>query len=137
VHRRLLEDASFMGNVPDIPVAGIDLFLRCRDGNLVGLGICNRVLATPDIPLAPGRDNREVRGEGGISQLEANLVVSLAGTPMRERISSHLTGDFDLPACNERAPHRGAEEVLPTVDSASAEGGPHELFHEFLAQIFE
>ena len=75
--------------------------------------------------------------ERGIGQLEANLVVSLAGTPVRERISSDLTRDFDLPARNERAPHRGAEEVLPTVDSASAEGGPHELFHEFLAQIFD
>ena len=56
---------------------------------------------------------------------------------MCERIGADLAGDLDLPACDKRPTHRSAEEVFATVDSASAEGGPHELFHEFLAQIFD
>jgi len=54
-----------------------------------------------------------------------------------ERISADFSGDLDLSTGDEWPSHRGAEQILATVDSASAEGGPHELFHEFLAQIFD
>src|SRR5712675_654196 len=56
---------------------------------------------------------------------------------MRHRSARSEPGRSPSRYTRERAPHRGAEEILPTVDSTSAEGGPHELFHEFLAQIFD
>ena len=122
-----------MRHVPDIPVTRIDFFFGGSDRDPVGLSVCNRVLAASNVPLTPRRDDRKIRREGGVGQLEANLVVSFASATMGKRVGADLARDLDLTPGNERPRHRGAEEILTTVDSASAEGGPHELFHEFLA----
>jgi len=135
--RRLLENSTLVRDVPDIAVAGIDLFSGGCDGNLVSFSVGDGVFAAPDGPLAPRSDHREIRRKCGVGQLEANLIVAFTGAAVREGIGAYLAGDFDLAAGDERATHRSAEEVFTTVDGAGAEGGPHELFHEFLAQIFD
>ena len=56
---------------------------------------------------------------------------------MRQCVSSNPSGYLHLTTGDQRPTHRGTEEVFTPVDRASAEGGPHELFHEFLAQVFD
>src|SRR2546423_5039675 len=135
--RCLFEDAALVGDVPDITVRRVDFVSRRGHGNLTRLGVSDRILAAGNAPLPPWGNNREVWRKRSIGQLKADLIVSFAGAAVGKGIGADAPSDLNLPACDERTTHRGAEEVLATVDSSSAEGGPHELFHELLTQIFD
>ena len=100
-------------------------------------GVGDRVLAAADVPLAPRRDDRKVRRERRVGQLEANLIVALAGAAVRERIGADAARDLDLPARDERPRHRGAEQVLAVVDRAGAKRREDEGLDELLAQVFD
>src|ERR1700730_12395075 len=75
----LLEHATFMRDVPDVPSSGVDLVARGGNWNLVGLRVGNRVLAAPDTPFAPGRYHRQVGCERRVSELKPDLVVAFSG----------------------------------------------------------
>src|SRR5580692_10590263 len=66
------------------------------DRNLVLLGELQQPGARGQIPFAPGRDHLHVGLERVIGELEAHLVVALAGRPMRDRVGADLLGDLDL-----------------------------------------
>ena len=59
--RWILEPAAFVAQVPDIPIAAVDIGLCLLNGNVVGFGVSNRVLARNDVPLTPRRDDAELR----------------------------------------------------------------------------
>src|SRR5512140_1140225 len=134
---RIFENSALVRDVPDIAVARIDLLSRCRNGNVVFRSVLECVCATLDVPLTPGGDDWKVRCERGISQLETNLVVSLAGAAVGKRICTNSACHFNLTPRNERAPHRSAEEVFTTVDRACAQRRPDEILNEFLAKVFD
>ena len=52
-----------------------------------------------------------------IGQLEADLVVALAGRAMRHRVGADLLGDLDLLLGDQRPRDRGAEQILALVDA--------------------
>src|ERR671931_1592071 len=101
--------------MPQIGIARVDLFLRGRDGNSSLGRVRDRVLATPDIPLAPWRNDGEIGCERSIGQLEAHLIVALTGTAVGERVRAHAARNLDLPPRNERPRHRSAEQILAIV----------------------
>lgn len=133
---RIFEDAALVGDVPDVAVARVDLFLGRGNRDILFGSVFDGVFAAPDVPLAPWSDHGEIGGERGVGQLEADLVVSFPRAAVRERVGANLAGDFDLAAGDERAAHGGAEEVFAAVDGASAEGGEDEIPHVLLAQVF-
>src|SRR5438105_4976175 len=135
--RWLFEDPTLMRDVPEVAIARIDLVPRCCNRDPVRFSVSDCILTATDIPFAPWRDDRQVGRERGVSQLESYLVVPFPGAAMCKCISTNAAGDLHLSTSNEWPAHRGAEEVFTTVDSTSAEGGPHELFHKFLAQVFD
>src|SRR6266705_4251596 len=126
-----------MGDVPDIAIARIDLVSRRSDRDSMRLGVSKRILAATDVPLAPRCNDGEVRSKRRVSELEAALVVALPCAAVGERVGTDLASNFNLPTGDKGPTHRSAEEVFTPVDSTSPEGGPYELFHEFLAQIFD
>ncbi len=100
-------------------------------------GVGERVLAAPDVPLAPWCDDGEIGGEGGVGELEADLVVALTSAAVREGVRADLVGDLDLPLGNQWASHRSAKQVLTAVDGAGAEGGEDEVADVLLAEILD
>ena len=133
----ILEHSALVRDVPDVAVARVDLLTRRVDRDVVLRGVRDRVLAAADVPLAPRRDHREVRRKRHVGELEANLVVALAGAAVRERIGADATRDFDLAARDERPGHRRAEQVLAVVDGAGAERRQDEILDELLAQVLD
>ena len=101
------------------------------------LGVRDGVFAAADVPLAPRRDDRKVGRERRVGQLEADLIVALAGAAVRERIGADLAGDFDLAARDERPRHRRAEEVFAVVDRAGAQRRVDERLDELVAEVFD
>src|SRR3546814_6376305 len=47
-------------------------------------------------PFAPGGDDLDVRLQRIVAELEAHLVVALAGRPVGDRVGAGLGGDLDL-----------------------------------------
>ena len=83
----------------------------------------DRVLARLERPLAPRRDDRQLRRERPVGELEAHLVVALARAAVGERVAAGLAGDLDLDAGDQRPGERRPEEVAPLVDRAGAQRG--------------
>ena len=71
-------------------------------------------LARFEIPFAPWRDDFDVGLERVIGELEAHLVVALAGRAMGDGIGADLLGDLDLLLGDQRPRNRGAEQILPS-----------------------
>src|SRR5437764_6693407 len=132
---RILQDASLVRQMPQIGVARIDLLFGSGDRNSPLSGICDRVLAAPDVPFAPGRDHRQIRRERGVRELESHLIVSLSRAAVRERVGSNAACDLDLTTGDERPSHRCPEEVLAIVHGSSAQRGEDEVANEFLTQV--
>ena len=89
------------------------------------------------IPFAPGGDHAQIGREGGGGQLEADLVVALAGRAVGEGVGAFGTGDFHEALGDQRAGHGGAEQVAAFIQSAGAEHGEDEVLGELFAQVFD
>ncbi len=97
----------------------------------------NQVLATLELPLAPGGDDLEIGAERGVGQLEADLIVALAGAAVRERLRADALGQGDLPRRGEGPRHRGAEQIGAGVDGSRSQRRKHKVAHELFAQVLD
>ena len=107
------------------------------DRDLVLLGELDQPGARGEVPFAPRRDHLDVGLERVIGELEAHLVVALAGRAMRDRVGADLLGDLDLLLGDQRPRDRGAEQILALIERVGAEHRKHVVAHEFLAQILD
>ena len=107
------------------------------DRDLVLLGEFDQPGARGQVPFAPRRDHRHVGLERIIGQLEAHLVVALAGRAMSNGVGADLLGDLDLLLGDQRPRDRGAEQVLALVHRVGAEHRKDVVAHEFLAQVLD
>ncbi len=133
----VLEVAALVGEVPEVAVAAEEVLLRLVDRHAVLPGVVEGVLAGADRPLPPRRDHLEVRGEGAVGDLEAHLVVALAGGAVGERVGLLLDGHLDLVVGEEWAREGGAEEVAVLVDGARGEGLVAVVADELLAEVLD
>ena len=101
-------------------------------------GVGDRVLAAPDVPLAPRRDDRQIGRERGVGQLEAHLIVALAGAAVRERVGADRARDLDLALGDERPRHATCRAGTCGRRSAPARSvGTDEVSDELLAQVLD
>ena len=70
-------------------------------------------------------------------ELEAHLVVALAGGAMGDGIGAGLGGDLDQALGDQRPGDRGAEQIDALVEGIGAEHREDEVADEFLAQILD
>ena len=124
---RIFERPAFVRDVPDIAVAAVDLGGRCRDRHVVLAGVLDGVLARNDVPFAPWRDHRQLRRQRLVGQLEADLIVALAGAAVRQGVAAGGERDFHLLLGQQRPGDRGAEQILVLVDAAGAHQLPEIL----------
>ena len=107
------------------------------DRDAMRLGVGQQLFAREQIPLAPGRDDFDVRLQRIGAELEAHLVVALAGGAVRDGVGAGFVGDLDQALGDQRPRDRGAEQVFAFVDGVGAEHREHEVAHEFLAQVVD
>ena len=137
--RRILQHFPFRRRMQQIGVDGERrfAFLVLGDGDLVIARELQQFLATLECPFAPWRDDLDAGLERVIGQLEAHLVVALAGGAVTDGVGADLARDFDLLLGDQRPRDRGAEQVLAFIDGVGAEHRKHEVAHEFLAQVLD
>src|SRR3970282_1609784 len=117
------------------PPAAFLLFSLDRDA--MCLGILEKLLARGEVPLPPRRDHADPGVERVIGELEAHLVVALAGAAVRDRVRADPVRDLDLALGDQRPRDRGAEQVLALVLGVGPEHGEDEVAHELLAQVVD
>src|SRR5665647_819318 len=100
-------------------------------------GVGHKLLAAQQIPLAPRRNDLDVRIERIGAQLETHLVVALAGGTMGNRIGIGFTCNLDQALGNQWACYGSAEQIFALVNGIGMEHGKNEIAHEFLAQVVD
>ena len=103
----------------------------------MGLRVVDGLLAGADVPHAPRGDHVEVGREGLVGQLEAHLVVALAGAAVGDGVRAFLQGDLHLVLGLQGPGDGGAQQVLALVDGARAQQGEQEVLRELVAQVEE
>ena len=106
------------------------------DRDLVLLGKFDQLLAALEGPLAPRRNDLDGRLQRIVAELEAHLVVALAGGAMADGVGTGLPGDLDLLLGDQRTGDRGSEQIDALVDGVGAEHREHVVPDELLAQVF-
>src|SRR5207244_4146709 len=98
----VLENAAFVADMEKIAVGAVGFGLADRDRDVEFLRIGNTIRTGLEFPVSPRGDHLDVGLQGIISQLETDLVISLAGGSMSDGISGLLEGDFNLLFGNQR-----------------------------------
>ena len=90
-----------------------------------------------NVPLAPRRDDLDVGLQRVVAELEAHLVVALAGGAVAHGVGADLSGDLDLLLGDQRPRDRGAEQIQALIERVGAEHREHVIADEFLAQVLD
>ena len=107
------------------------------DLDLVLLGEVQQGLTALEVPLPPGRDHPDIGFERVIAQLEADLVIALAGGAVTDGVGAGQPRDLDLALGDQRPGDRGAEQVLALIDGVGPEHGEDEVADELLAHVLD
>ena len=91
---RVLDLGAFVADVPEVAVLAVDLLLAGGDRDALLLGVFDGALAVAQLEarVLPRRDDLELRVERHVGQLEAHLVVALAGRAVGDGVGAGLRG---------------------------------------------
>ena len=136
---RVLQHFAFRGGVQHV---GIDRERRfpalvLGDRDLVRFRERDQLLAALEVPLPPGRDDADRGLERVVGELEAHLIVALAGGAVADGIRAGLPGDVDLGLGDQRPRDRGAEQIDALIQRIGAEHREHIVADELLAQVLD
>src|SRR5262249_16033725 len=134
---RIFENPALMTHVPDITVAAVNLVRSCGDGNIALFGVRDRVVSGSDVPFPPGRDDFELWRERLVCELEAHLVVSLAGATVGKGVSALCKRYFNLTFREKRPGNGRTEQVLAFIHRSGFHKRPQVLRYEFMAKILD
>src|SRR5438552_1304392 len=135
--RRIFEFAAFVAEMPNVSVSAVNVFLALLDRNVVFLRIGDGVFTGIDVPLAPRRDDLNIRRDGLVGQFETHLVVAFSSAAVGKAVGAKLQRDFRLALGDDGARHGSAEQVCMLVNCAGAKRRPNVIAHKFFAQIFD
>ena len=88
-----------------------------------------------NIPDSPRCNNLHIRAECLNGQLEANLIVALAGAAVADRICALFHGNLSNSLCDNRSCKGCAEQILALIDSARLDGREHIIVDKFIGEI--
>ena len=120
-----------------VPVAGIGFFLGHRHRDAVLLGKGDALGPARQVPLPPGHDNFEVRGQGLVGELEAHLVVALAGGAVAHRVGAGSPGHLHLGLGDQGPGDGSAQEIGPLIEGVGPEHGPDEVPDELFLEVLD
>ena len=93
------------------------------------------LLGAAHVPVAHRRHHLELGSQGGGGDVEADLVVALAGAAVGDRLGALVAGDVDEDLGDERPRQGGGQRVGSLVEGAGGEAGEAELLDEELARV--
>ena len=99
----------------------------------MALGILQQFFPRCQIPLAPWRNNLDLRRQCIGRELEADLIISLARCSMRNRVGTRLLCRFDEVLCNQGPCYGRTEHVFAFVQRIRAQHGKYEIRDKFFA----
>jgi len=130
----VFEDAGLVRTMRQVLVHTPGLALRARDWDALLRRIVEQIVAALEAVVedrvSPGRQDLDGRLQGVEGELEADLVVALARTTMRDREAAFLLRDGDLGAGDDGSGEGGAEEVYVLVDGVAGDGWVAQLLDE-------
>ena len=132
---RVFQFPAFVRDVPDIAVAAVDFRGGLRDRHVVFRRVLDAVFARDQIPFAPRGDHGQLGRQSLIGQLEADLIVALAGAAVRERVASGGKRGFHLAFGEQRPRDRRPEQILVLIDAARADQLPQIVADELFAHV--
>ena len=100
-------------------------------------GEFDQARAAGEVPFAPRCDHLDVGRERVIAEFEADLIVTLAGRAVADRVGIDHPRDFNLALGDQRPRDRGAEQVKPFIQGVGAHHREDVIAHEFLAQVVD
>lgn len=117
------------------------LALRAANGDTGRSGIIEQGITTRkslvELGQSPRRNDLDLGLQGVEAELEADLIVALAGATVRDGDAVLLLRDGDLGAGDDGARQRGAEQVDVLVDGVALNGREAELLDELAAQVLD
>ena len=106
-------------------------------GNAVLVGVAHELFTREQIPFTPRRNDLHIGHQGISAQLEAHLVVALAGGAVADGVGLGFAGNFHQTLGNEWASNGGAQQVFAFVQRIGAEHGEDKVTHKLFAQVFD
>lgn len=135
----VLEHAGLVAAVDEVVVHGPGGLGAGRDGDVLLLGVLEQVLTTlelgDELGQPPWGNNLDGRVAGLEGELEADLVVALAGAAVADVLAVVLLGDADLGAGDDGAGQRGAQQVPVLVYGVALDGAEDDLLDKLLLQV--
>ena len=125
---------ALVGQVPEVFVLGVVGLAADAQGDVVGLGVVDLLVAALDVPLAPGGDDGHIGGEGLEGQLKADLVVALAGAAVADGVGALLDGDVGQ-GLGDAGPGKRSAQQIVLVLGAELQGGEDVIFDKVLFQV--
>src|SRR5699024_8146376 len=125
---------ALVGQVPEVLVLGVVGLAADAQGDVVGLGVVDLLVAALDVPLAPGGDDGHIGAEGLQGQLKADLVVALAGAAVADGVGALLDGDVGQ-SLGDAGPGKRSAQQIVLVLGAELQGGEDVIFDKVLFQV--
>ncbi len=134
-HPGILQNSRFDRSAPQVHIDRVDRLLGYRDLDVPCLCVLDLLFArqTHADPHRGDDCERWVEGMGG--DIEADLVVALAGAAVGDRLRSLLVGHLDKELGNQWASHGRGQRVDALVQGAGLDVRPAEVPHEALPGV--
>ena len=121
--------------MPDVAVAAIEIGFRLRYRHVVRPGVGQRIFAGLDLPLAPGRNDLQLRRDGFVCKLKPYLVVALPGAAVSKGVRAGPQSNLRLALGQNRTGKGRAQQIFVFVNGSCSQGRPDIPGDEFLTQI--
>src|SRR4051812_48571755 len=130
----ILEDAALDRAAPEVLVDGEGTLLRRRHLDAVLPGVLERGVAG-DVPLPLRSDDLEIGGEALHREVEADLIVALAGGAVRDGGRSVLAGRRDQVPRDEGPGERRRERIDALIERICLQRGEAEVACELVLRV--
>ena len=136
---QFLQLTCFVTDVQHILVAAVGFGGGGFDRNVFALAVCDQLGAArkrvAEFLDSPGGNDLDVGVECFGGKLEATLVVSLAGRPVRVRGRTHFAGHLQTDFADQRASDRCPEQIYLFILCLPCQDGKGEVAAEFFAGV--
>ena len=132
---RVLQDARLTGAAPQVHVDRVGRALGDRDLDPSGRGVVDRLRTGQAHPDPHRGDHLQTGIEGMDGDIEADLVVALAGAAVGDRVGPLARGNLHEELGDERSGQRGRQRVDALVQRVGLEVRPDEVRGEALSGV--
>ncbi len=133
---RVFEHAALDRTSPQVVIDRVRALLGRRHGYVALHGVDHLLLACLELPLANRRDDLEVRVETRDADLEANLIVALAGAAVTDVLRPTPVSLLDEVLHDDRPGHGAHERILVLVERIGLERPGDVLLDVLFAHVF-